>query len=87
MTTDRVTAGDALAVIAEVEPSALKMVGDIMEYNARSLEHTFEQLFLGEQHAHEQTKQELAQLRRRVWRMENRIMWLMGYDLDEEGTP
>lgn len=81
---ERVTAGDALALIGEVEPSALKLVGDLMEYNARSLEWVFEQLYLGEKNAHEETKERLAALKRRVRLMEGRIMWLMGFDLHED---
>ena len=84
MTEDHVTAGDALVAIADLEPSALKLVGDIMDYNARCAKYTWEQLFLGEQNAHEQTKQRLAEANQRIWRMESRILWLMGHDFEEE---
>lgn len=75
---ERVTAGDALAAIAEVEPSALKLVGDLMEYNARSQEWIFEQLFLGEQHAHEETKRRLDTALDRLDLIERRSAWLLG---------
>lgn len=77
---NEVTAGDALALIGEVEPSALKLVGDLMQYNARSLEWQFEQLYLGEQHAHEQTKERLREAYAELDVIHRRLAWLGGAD-------
>jgi len=73
-----VTAGDALEVIASVEPAALKLVGDLMDYNARSLAWSFEQLYLGEQYAHERTKERLREAEAQLALIGRRIDWLFG---------
>lgn len=75
---DEVTAGDALAAIAEIEPDALKLVGDLMQYSAHSLQYTYEQLYLGERHAHEQTKERLIATLNHLDVIERRFAWLMG---------
>jgi hypothetical protein len=80
---DEVTAGDALVAIADLEPSALKLVGDIMQYNADSLAWQFEQLYLGEKHAHEQTKARLTEARIQLATIHNRVEWLMGGEWEE----
>jgi len=81
---EKVTAGDALAAIAEVEPGALKLVGDIMEFNARSLQHSFEQLYEGEKRAHERTKERLRLTQERLSLIESRVLWLLGYDEEDQ---
>lgn len=84
---ERVTAGDALALIGKSEPSALKMVGDLMEYSARATAWGFEQSYLGEQNAHEQTKQRLSAATERLALMQYRMEWLMGMHDDPFGHP
>lgn len=79
-----VTAGDALAVIAEVEPSALKMVGDIMEWNARATGDLFASLLEGERAAHEETRERLREANRRLAVIETRLLWVLGYDIEED---
>lgn len=75
-----VTAGDALAVIAEHEPGALKLVGDIMEYNARANSGLLSSLLEGEQRAHERTRERLREANERLDLIERRHEWLLGYD-------
>lgn len=88
MQENEVTAGDALVEIAEIEPGALKLVGDLMAHNARSLEWQFEQLYLGEKHAHEETRQRLRDANEHIDRIQRRLAWLGGGPdelLDEGG--
>ena len=74
------TQGDALAAIAEMEPGALKLVGDLMAHNARSNEWLMEQLYEGEKAAHERTKEKLREANERLDVIEERHDWLLGGD-------
>jgi hypothetical protein len=72
------TQGDALAAIASEDVDALKLVGDLMEYNARATAWGFEQAYLGEKDAHEQTKRRLTEANRQLHLIHRRIAWLFG---------
>lgn len=76
-----VTTGDALVSIAEEDPDALKLVGDIMESNARQLDANFAMQLEGEQRAHEQTKGELRRAENELRDIKERIIWLLGGDI------
>ena len=84
MNEERVTAGDAIVAVAGEDLEAARLLGDLMVYSARSLEGTFEQLYLGEKNAHDNTRQRLAEANRRINLMERRILWLFGHDLESD---
>lgn len=73
-----VTTGDALVAIAAEEPRALKLVGDILERNARSTSAGFEQLYESEKRAHAETRDLLASARETIATIEHRHQWLLG---------
>jgi hypothetical protein len=76
---DKVTAGDAMALVAQEGGSeSVKLLADLMEYNARSREWTFEQLYLGEKDMHEQTKARLKEANEQLSLISRRIDWLFG---------
>jgi len=82
------TQGDALAAIAAEDVSALKLVGDLMEYNARANAWAMELAYEGEKYAHEQTRQRLAEANRQLDLMHRRVAWLFGGpDPDEWDAP
>jgi hypothetical protein len=76
-----VTAGDALVQIAEVEPSALKLVGDLMDFNERMTSALLNGLLEGEMRAHEETRERLRAAQRRLALIEDRVLWLLGHDV------
>ena len=73
------TQGDALAAIAEEDVGALKLVGDLMERNARDIAWAMEQAYEGEKAAHARTQAKLDAALDRLDLMEQRLAWLFGH--------
>lgn len=82
-----VTQGDALAVIAAESPESLKLLGDLMAWNARDSAWALEQAYEGEKRDHERTKERLERANRQLDFMQYRMEWLMGLHHDPFGDP